>query len=551
VKGTAGEPDPISVEVMRNELNSAAEQMKIVLQRTSFSPIIYESLDCACALYDRRIRLLAQADTIPIFLGTMNACVEACLEAVGGIDELEPGDVFFNSSPYDIGSHPQDAAVVMPVFALGEVVGFAAIKAHHVDLGAKEPYVTDSVDMFQEGTIFPGVRLYRAGELQRDLLRTIVANSRTPTAMDGDINAEVAGVRTGAALLGEVVEKYGQKRFDAQVERLFEHGEAMVRSFLEGIPDGSYVGRGQLDSDGIADEPVPVEITVEIDGGGIEVQFGETPGEQAGPINAPWPLTVSAVRFAVLAIAASGEQANEGHFRALGVTAPEGSMYNPRPPAPIFLCFLAGELAIDVIHRALADAAPGVVAASSGGDICGVAMWGTDRDGVFWANGSDHLVGQGAGVRGDGRAPLMHISCSGGRNTPAEILEAQDPVRMEKMELAPDSGGDGEFRGGLGIDIWYRVLYPTSITAVVERTKIAPWGLSGGGPGRPNALSVLYPDGREEDHGKATNLELPPGALVKLSTGGGGGYGSPAERRPEAVRRDLEEGYVTVGQVER
>lgn len=545
------EPDPISVEVMRNELNSAAEQMKIVLQRTSFSPIIYESLDCACALYDRRIRLLAQADTIPIFLGTMNACVEACLEAAGGIDELEPGDIFFNSSPYDIGSHPQDAAVVMPVFALGEVVGFAAIKGHHVDLGAKEPYVTDSVDMFQEGAIFPGVRLYRAGELQDEILRTIVANSRTPTAMDGDINAEVAGVRTGAALLGEIVEKYGQERFASQVERLFEHGEAVVRSFLEGIPDGHYVGRGQLDSNGISDEPVPVEITVEIDGGGIEVQFGETPGEQAGPINAPWPLTVSAVRFAVLAVAASGEQANEGHFRALGVTAPEGSMYNPRPPAPIFLCFLAGELAIDVIHRALADAAPRVVAASSGGDICGVAMWGTDRDGVVWVNGSDHLVGQGASARGDGRAPLMHIANSGGRNIPAEILESQDPVRVEKMELAPDSGGDGEFRGGLGIDIWYRVLYPTSITAIVERTKMAPWGLAGGGPGRPNALWVQYPDGREEDHGKATNLELPANSLIKLSTGGGGGYGSPAERSSEAVRRDIEEGYVTVRKVDR
>jgi N-methylhydantoinase B len=210
----AVDADPITTEVIRHGLNSAAEQMKRALVRTAFSPVIYEVLDFAVAIYDRQVRLLAQAPSLPIFMGTLNFCVEAAVEAVGGEDALEPGDIILYNSPYGTGSHPQDAAVVMPVFLGDEgLIGYTTIKGHWLDIGGKEPYSTDTVDVFQEGTIFPGVKLYSKGELVHDIFRMATANSRVPKMVAGDINGEVVGVRTGAAALVRLVERYGLERF--------------------------------------------------------------------------------------------------------------------------------------------------------------------------------------------------------------------------------------------------------------------------------------------------------------------------------------------------
>src|SRR5689334_5393807 len=235
--------DPVTTEIVRHGLNAAADQMKRALVRTSFSPVIYEVLDFAAALYDRDVCLLAQAPSLPVFMGTMSFCVAAAVEAVGGEAALEPGDVILYNNPYGTGSHPQDAAMVMPAFlADGELVGYAAIKAHWLDIGGKEPYSTDTVDVFQEGTIFPGVKLFSRGRLVSDIFRFATANSRVPKMVAGDINAEVVGVRTGAAALLRVVERYGLQAFSESVERMFDHGEAVVRSYFEQIPDGRYVG---------------------------------------------------------------------------------------------------------------------------------------------------------------------------------------------------------------------------------------------------------------------------------------------------------------------
>src|SRR6266446_6947599 len=222
--------DPITTELIRNGLNSAANQMKRALIRTAFSPVIYEVLDFAVAIYDREIRLLAQAPSLPFFMGTMNFCVEAAVQAVGGEGALEPGDIILYNVPYGTGSHQQDAAVVMPVFLDdGELVGYATIKGHWLDIGGKEPYSTDTVDVHQEGTIFPGVKLYSRGVLVDDIYRMALANSRVPKMVAGAINAEVVGVRTGAAGLLRIVERYGRETFTEATERMFDHGEQVVR----------------------------------------------------------------------------------------------------------------------------------------------------------------------------------------------------------------------------------------------------------------------------------------------------------------------------------
>ena len=207
--GPAAAVDPVATEIVRQGLNAAAEQMKRALVRTAFSPVVYEVLDFAAALYDRDIAMLAQAPSLPTFMGTMSFCVRAAVDAVGGEDALEPGDIVIYNVPYGTGSHPQDVAMVMPVFVGGELIGYSAIKAHWLDIGGKDPYSTDTVDVFQEGTIFPGVKLYAGGRLVEDIFRFAVANSRVPKMVAGDINATVVGVRTGAAALARLVERHG------------------------------------------------------------------------------------------------------------------------------------------------------------------------------------------------------------------------------------------------------------------------------------------------------------------------------------------------------
>jgi N-methylhydantoinase B len=543
--------DPITTEVIRHGLDAAAEQMKLALRRTAFSPIIYEIIDFAAALYDRQVRLLAQAQALPMFLGTLSFCIESAVEKVGGEQCLEPGDIIFSTYGYDIGSHQQDATIVVPSFSGDELVGYAAVKAHHMDIGAKEIYCTDTVDIFQEGAIFPSVKLYRRGELQEDMYRTILANSRMPSALAGDLAAQISAARTGLTGLTRLIERHGLERFRESVERMLDHGETLIRRVFESLPDGRYVGHGAMDSNGITDDPVPFEVAIEIAGSDVLIDFTGAPVEQPGPINCPIPTTVSAARIAIMSFAGGNQSANEGHFRPIEVRTRSGTMFHPVPPTPIYMYYWPAMQAVDLIHRALSDAMPEAVPAGSGGDLGAFLPWRTEDDGTFWADGFDHLMGQGASHDGDGRAPLMHITGSGIRSTPVEVIEARRPFLVEKYELAPDSGGAGEYRGGLGIDVHYRVLRDVYLTLPWERTKTPPWGLQGGKPGRPNRFRVRHADGSTTEHSKATGLRVTAGAVMEVATGGGGGFGSPSERDPAAIASDIREGYVTERAVRR
>jgi N-methylhydantoinase B len=539
--------------VIRHGLNSAATQMKRALVRTAFSPVIYEVLDFAVAIYDREVRLLAQAPSLPFFMGTMSFCVEAAVEAVGGEDALEPGDVVLYNWPYGTGSHPQDAAVVMPVFLHdsarsnnGELIGYTTIKGHWLDIGGKEPYSTDTVDVFQEGTIFPGVKLYSRGELVGDIYCMALANSRVPKMVAGDINAEVVGVRTGAAGLLRLVERYGLDTFSESVEQMFDHGEAVVRSYFEQIPDGRYVGHGMMDNDGLDDEPVHFEVALEVDGSTVRIDYSNAPDARPGPINCPIASTVSAARIAITMLAGSGESPNEGHFRPIEIVARPGSLFHPDPPSPCFLYGWPGGQSMEVIYQAISRVLPEAVPACSGGDICSLVWWGDREDtGEPWADGSPHPVGQGASSRGDGASSLMLHGEAATRFSPTEVWESKNPWLLEKVELAPDSCGPGRHRGGLGVDMFFHMLEDSYVTSATERTKSPPWGIDGGGEARPNAVALRLADGSRSWFGKATRLLVPKGSTLELFTGGGGGYGSPAERDPAAVHADLREGYVT------
>ncbi|GIH67487.1 hydantoinase B/oxoprolinase family protein [Microbispora siamensis] len=538
--------DPITTEIIRQGLNAAADQMKQSLIRTAFSPIIYEALDFAVAFYDADMCMLAQAPTLPAFMGTLGFCVREAVEGVGGPPALSPGDVILYNDPYGTGSHPQDAAMVVPIFHEDTLVAYSAIKAHWLDIGGKDPYCTDTVDVHQEGTIFPGVKLYDAGRLVSDVYRMILANSRMPEMVIGDINAMVAGARTGAEALGALVRRHGLDTFRRCVARMYAHGEALVRGWFERLPDGVYQASSVIDSDGVNGTPIPFGVRVVVDGSSVTVDLTDCPDQVGGPVNCPLPSTVAAVRIAVSFLAGAGEQPNEGHFRPLELVTRLGSLFHPVRPAPCFMYGIPSDHAIELIIRALAEAVPGSVPAASGGDINALVWWGNrEATGEPWADGAPHPVGQGASPSGDGASALMYISESATRFTPAEVWEARNPWRIERLALAEDSGGPGRHRGGLGLDLSFRILEDQYLTAGLARTALAPWGLEGGLPGRPNRLTVEYPDGHAEDFSLKTRIFLPKGAVVHLRTGSGGGYGPPEERDPEAVRADLREGYIT------
>ena len=540
------EADPILTEVIRQSLNAAALQMRQAFVRTSFSPIIYEVYDFACAIYDAEFRLLSQALGLQHFMGRLSFCVALSVEAVGGPAALEPGDILLYNLPYGTGAHAQDAAVVMPVFHDGGVVGYTAIKAHWLDIGGKDPYSTDTVDVFQEGTIFPGVKLCRAGVMVADIMRMVTANSRVPHLVAGDLQAEIVGVRTGAAALVELLDRYGQEVLWASVARMFAHGESVVRSYFREIPDGVYTASGELDDNGVEQARIPFEISMTVEGSDVTVDFSRSPGMQAGPVNCPLPGTIAATRVAVMMLAGGGEAPNEGHFAAVKVITRPGSMFHPEAPAPCFLYGWPAIQAIEVIFRAIAEARPEGVPAGSGGCVCSLVWWGErEATGMPWADGAPYPVGLGAHPGGDGGNTLMHIAQTAARSSPAEVFEARYPLRIVQSDMGQDSGGAGRYRGGLGLDMDFLALEDCLLTSVFERTKNAPWGLRGGREARPNASRLRLPDGSLQVLGKKTRVQVPRGATLEIRTGGGGGYGSPCERDPQAVHDDVRDGYTS------
>ena len=543
--------DPILVEIIRNSLNSAAEQMKRSLIRTAFSPIIYEVLDFASAIYDKNFCMLSQSPSLPGFMGTLSFCVEASVKEVGGEENLNEGDIILYNNPYGSGSHSQDAAIVMPVFINeNKLIGYTAIKAHWLDTGGKEPYSTDTVDVFQEGTIYPGLKLYKKGKLVEDVYKLIVANSRVPKAIIGDLNAQLNGVKAGARALQRIVNKYGFETFEQSVIKIYEYGEKLVRKTISKIPDGEYSGWGQMDSNGVDEGVVKFKIKINVNGSDLELDFSEAPVQQNGPINCPLPSTVSKARVAFSMMAGNGEQPNEGFFRPLVIKTKQGTMFDPVSPAPCFLNGWAGLQVIEIIYKILSEKIPNVFPASSGGCLAAAVWWGKrENNNEPWADGSPHPIGQGAFNGGDG-ITSMHHNSAGTRISPTEIWESRNPWLVKKIELAKDSCGAGKYRGGLGLNLVFEMLESTYVTTVVERTNFPPWGVNNGKAARSNNVILNTKNGKLNVP-KKTGLKLNKGESIIFKTGGGGGYGDPIERSNKKILNDLKQEYISKEYVEK
>ncbi len=534
--------DPITLEVLRHALAAVAEEMNADLVRTAYSPNIKERRDCSSAVFDPQGQLVAQAESIPVHLGAMPFSVAAVLRAIG---DWEAGDVAVLNDPYCGGAHLPDITFVAPVFWGETLVGFVANRAHHADVGGMAPgsLPSSAKEIYQEGLRIPPLLLWRRGELNREVLDLILANVRTPHERLGDLRAQYASCQTGIRRLQELAGRYREKLLRAGMGAILDYAERRMRAALAQLPPGTAEFVDYLDDDGIGTEPLPIRARVTVGSGQIEVDFAGTAPQAAGPVNAVFAVTASAVYYTVRAVADPTIPPNAGCYRPIAIRAPEGSLVNPRPPAPVGGGNLeTSQRIVDVLLGALAQLVPERVVAACQGTMNNVALGGLDpRTGKPYAFYETIAGGLGARPFADG-IDGVHSHMTNTLNTPIEALELAYPLRVLCYEFVPGSGGPGKYRGGLGLR---RDLTPLGhvarVSLLTDRRRTRPYGLAGGQPGAPGK-NLLIREGKEiELPGKLT-LELHPGEVLSIRTPGGGGYGDAAERDPKAQARDELEG---------
>ncbi len=545
--------DPVTFAVVRNALISAAREIYWVFKRTTMLPILYEYNDFGMSLYDDKLNLIAEAPGLPIFVGSLDDCIARTIEELGGRDTLQPGDILVNNHPYLVAGQPADASLIEPIFHEGQLIGFGALKAHMGDLGAMGPYPTNATEVFQEGLILPAVKLYEAGELNETVLRIIRANSRIPAETVGNILAGAGALRAGSKALRAVVEKHAEETYYATIEELLDHGERVARFGIERIPDGVYTYEDVLDDDGVVlGVPVPLQVTVTVEGSEMTIDTTSSAPQQLGPVNCPWGYTLTTARFSLKRLVTSAIPANSGEHRALTVIAPEGSVFNPVAPAASFISWLTSLRLADMIIAALAPTLPGEIPAQNGGDLAGILAYIRQPSGAWAFFWDEAGIGHGAKEGKDGMTALIHPISAGIEALPAELMESRMKILKRRFELDQDSGGPGRWRGGLSTIAEYEFLADGLAVTISDRTTGRIQALAGGMP-PPRLNSVVFYAGTERElHlGKKADLQVQAGDAFVNRPAGGGGYGDPRERDPQAVAWDVLNDYVSRESAER
>jgi N-methylhydantoinase B len=535
-------------EIIRSHLSSAAEEMRRSLIRTAFNPVIYDVLDFGISIYDDNLDLIVEAPGIPSFIGANDYAIKKAIEYVGR-DDLNSGDIFFMNYPYWSSAHTYDATLFAPVFSeeknRKELVAFEVIRAHWMDLGAKDSgYVLDSTSMHQEGIVFPGTRLYKKGKPNRDILEIMRFNSRMPDAIMGDLNAQVSSIRTGERRIHQILRKFGLPSVKQTIATLLKSGERHSLDALAKLPHGTWSAEDFLDGDGISDELIPMKATVSISSTEFKVDFTGSAGQAKGPVNMPFGATTSLCKIVFKSLTTPKLPSNSGNYRPLKVEAPPGTLFHAIYPAPTFTLW-TGIVALELVYKAVAQGLEEYISASSGGDLPGFMMVGKHPDtGRFYALSNNETIGWGAAPDHDGANAMQHHSVATGRNTPIEVLEIRTGMMIDRLELRQDSGGAGKFRGGLGVQRDIHFVAEGEFLSVMKKSKTKPWGLAGGMETEPNGLYIFRGTPAEKRVG---TFRFPAriGEKCALVTAGGGGYGNPLERDPKAVLEDVLDGYVS------
>ena len=539
--------DPVLLEVIRYALGAAADEMALALQRAAYSTNIKTRQDFSCAIFDREARVVAQSFSQPVHLGSLTHFVPRIVAAYGR-EALRPGDGVLCNDGHLGGVHLNDVCLVAPVFHGGELVAFVAAIAHHVDVGGGTPGSLTGLsrEIYQEGLRISPVRIMAEGRIDERMLGLIAANVRSPRETSGDLRAQVAGVHVGARRLAELIARHGWPTLSGAVEELLDYSERRVRAAIGRLPAGEYAATGWMDSDGVSDEPVRVEVRVTVGAGRVRFDLSGSDAQRPCPINATYAMTLSNCAYALRVLLDDDVPLNAGFYRALEVVAPPGTIVNARPPAAIGGGWETAFRVCETAMQALAAAAPERMAAGSKGCLCNIAFGGPAR-----AEGERYVFYETMGGGYGGRATKDGIDAvqPHGQNTenaPVEETGAAYGGRILGLPLVPGAGGAGRSRGGLGLRRDYSFEQPVTFSVLADRARFAPWGLAGGADAPP-ARYVLDPYGEARALPSKFSLHLEPGQVVSVQMAGGGGYGPPWERDPARVVADLRDGKLSPG----
>ncbi|WP_431281946.1 hydantoinase B/oxoprolinase family protein [Humitalea sp. 24SJ18S-53] len=539
--------NPIDIEIIRNALSAAAAEMDVTIWRTSRSTIVRELLDYSTAVFDAEGFNIAQSARIPQHLNSMGHALRALLEHHVAAEDWAEDDVVCTNDPYSGGQHLNDILVFRPVFFDGRRVAYVGALAHHIDVGGMAPgsYAATATELFQEGCRIPPMKLIEGGRLNDSVWRMLGANVRKPDLMLGDLQSQLASLSVGAAAITRLAKRFGAATLIEAQARLLDMSEAQMRAALAAMPDGTYEFEDFVDNDGVSDTPVRLHVAVTIAGDSATVDLSGCAPQQAGPVNCTIGMSACGVFYALMAATDTELFPNAGCYRPVTIITPLGSVVNCRFPAPVAHRIAVVHRLANAMFGALHQAVPDRIPAAYYGGSYVASIQTVDEDHKREVLVEIEIGGVGASPRGDG-ASAFAAGMHNNANIPVEMIEATMPLSIRRYALLPDSGGAGQFRGGLGLLREWRVECPAaSFGANMERFRFAPFGLAGGGAGSLGRLTLIR-DGVETPlPPKSDGNRLGFGDVVRLETSGGGGFGDPHARDRAALAQDLARGVVT------
>ena len=544
--------DAVRLELVKNAIGSVVDEMVLTVVRIAYSSIMKDTMDLSSAFCDRNGRMIAQGLSLPLHLGSIPDAMQAVIGKYG--NDIAPGDVVVLNDPYEAGGmHLPDIFMFVPVFVDDYLLGYAVLVGHYNDVGGRVPgsSAADSTEIYQEGLRIPVLKLYERGRANETLFELIRINVRIPDVVLGDLQAQLAACRIGERGVSELARRYGIEGLEGHFEELLAYSERAARQTIRSIPDGVYRYTDFLDDDGVhPDRPVPIRVAVEVRDDEVTFDFAGSSPQVAGAINCTLSFVKSAVYFALRSVMSSDAPNNAGFFRPITVKAELGSILNPRSPGACAARGVTGFRVIDAITGALAEAVPERIRAPGEGGTTSYSISGYDAEGTFNMYREAVMGNWGGGAHRDGLDGVANPAANIG-NAPCEVVERQAPLRIERYELVPDSGGAGQWRGGLAVMRQFRYLGERATLQLrSDRRHHRPFGVHGGLPGAAST-NLLLDDGREEQWPTKFVRPLLRNQAIRHVTAGAGGYGDPLLRDPARVLDDVRDGKVSVQAAER
>ncbi len=547
---TTKQYDPITANIIQNSIQAAADEMFAAFRHTAMSAIIYEVLDMGVGITDKNGELASSGAGIPAFAGLLDKSVCCVLKKFNKPDDIKPGDIFITNDPYNGGvTHLNDVVLVMPVFFDGEIVAWTANMAHYNDVGGAVPgsMSSEATEIFQEGFILSAIKLFSEGAPIRSVFDILNSNCRMPDFLTGDLWAGIASLRVGENRVLEMCRKYGKDVFINAIEEYLDYAEQVSLDAMKDLPNGKYSITEEQDNGQF------YTVTVEITDDKFIIDLTENPDQDKGPFNSSRDGTLTICQLAFKSVTSSDKMSNSGTFRPLDVKTRPGSVFDPIFPAAQGIYYELTVRLTDLIVRCIAENMPDRLPAGGFSSVCGTLFGGLHPDtGRTYVVIEPELGGWGGSSLSDGNSGQFSMMHGETYNCPAEVAEARYGVTVDYLSFHDEDGGAGQFRGGKGVRIDYRIRSDNAwLTVAYTRSKFPPWPLEGGCEGSPNYILIVRSDGSNEKHAVVSGLTLNTDDVMQIMTGTGAGWGDPLKRDLEKIKDDLKNEYITLEQANR